>query len=219
MVLPGASAVHAQEPDARGVVVVALPGGTDAAWPIAKALYGKHGLLPPGLGDAEARVLAGEEPPAQRIASVEAKEGQTTAEADESARATSHLRLLARLRDEASQEPTRRAALIALTKETHARAVVLVGAAAGITVSRTFSAETGTLGDALTSPSNDLAIDKIAQEAHRKSAPKTQVPAFLKSPWTWVAVGAAAVLGTSVYLLSRTENASTSVPLRLRTDR
>lgn len=197
----------------RGVVVVALPGATDAAWPVARGLYGRHGLLPGSLPDADARVLAGEPPP-------EAGSGKPDDEA--SARTIAHLRTLARLRDEAAREPTRKAALAALAKETQARGAVLVGTAAGITVTRTFSAETGLLGDALTSPSEQLDIDKIAEDARRRTTPKpapTKLPGFVKSPWTWIAVGAAAIAGTAVYLSTRGEDASTAVPLRLRTDR
>lgn len=213
MVLPGASAVHAQEPVTKGVVVVALPGATDAAWPVARSLYGRYGLLPGNLPDAEARVLAGEAPP---------ETSSAKPEDEASARSVAHLRLLARLRDEVAQEPTRKAALAALAKETQARGAVLVGAAAGITVTRTYAVETGLLGDAITAPSEHLDIDKIAADARSRTAPKpppTKVPGFVKSPWTWIAVGAAAIAGTAVYLSTRGEDASTGVPVRLRTDR
>ncbi len=212
-ILPGASAVHAQEPAARGVVVVALPGATDATWPVARGLYGRHGLLPGSLADADARVLAGEPPPEPTVA---------RAEDDASARAVARLRLLARLRDEAAQEPTRKAALTALAKETQARGAVLVGSAAGITVTRVFAVETGLLGEALTGPSESLDVDKIAADARSRTAPKpapTKLPGFVKSPWTWIAVGAAAIAGTAVYLSTRGEDASPNVPLRLKTDR
>lgn len=211
--VPGASVVRAQEPSARGVVVVALPGATDATWPVAKGLYGRHGLLPGSLADADARVLAGEPPP---------EPPATQTPDDAAARSTARLRLLARLRDEAAQEPTRKAALTALARETQARGAVLVGSAAGITVTRTFAVETGLLGDALTVPSEHLDVDKIAADARTRIAPKpapTQLPGFLKSPWTWIAVGAAALAGTAVYLSTRGEDASPNVPLRLRTDR
>lgn len=194
-------------------MVVGLPGATDATWPVARGLYGRYGLLPGNLPDADARVLAGEPPP---------ETDQAKPDDEASARAIAHLRLLARLRDEAAQEPTRKAALTALAKETRARGAVLVGAAAGITITRSFSAESGLLGDALTSPSEHLDVDKIATDARARTAPKpapTKLPAFMKSPWTWIAVGAAAIAGTAVYLSTRGEEASTAVPLRLRTDR
>lgn len=178
--------------------MVALPGATDAAWPVAGALYGRFGLLPLKLSDEEARVLSGEPPLAT---------------------ATDRVRALARLRDECGNEATRRPALEALTRETGARGAVLVGAASGLTVTRTFSGATGTLGDALALPTEHLDIDKIARDAEARTKPKTQLPAALKSPWVWVAAGAAVVLGTVVYLSTRGDEAPTTFPLRLRTDR
>ncbi|HEY2366166.1 MAG TPA: hypothetical protein VGH87_07270, partial [Polyangiaceae bacterium] len=44
----------------RGLVVIATDGATDAAWPLARAVYGDEMLRPRDVDDAKARVLAGE---------------------------------------------------------------------------------------------------------------------------------------------------------------
>jgi hypothetical protein len=240
-VVPGASPLservaHAAEPAdkalAGGVVVVALPGATDAAWPIARALYGKHGLLPPGLTDAEARTLAGESvaaPTPVRRETPTSPVGSAGAESSAPASATTgtttdrgasaRLVELARLRDEVEKPATRHAALADLVRLTRARGAIIVGTAAGITVTRTYAAESKLIADALTSPSDQVDIDKIAQEARSKTGPKPAGSSLLRSPWTWAAVGAAAVLGTVIYFSSKRDTGSDTVPLRLATDR
>jgi hypothetical protein len=232
VVLPGASpvgapvrVVWADEPASNGVVVVALPGATDAAWPIARALYGRFGMLPPGLTDAEARTLAGETVPVPVLDAPPA----TSAPATPTAKAASvptatnpsreRLAHLTRLREEVEKPATRHEALADLVRITHARGAVIVGAAAGVTITRTYSAETKLIADALTSPSENVDIDKIAAEARTKTAAKTEANSFLRSPWTWVAVGAGALLGTVLYLTTRSSSTSDTVPLRLQTDR
>ena len=56
-------AVQAPRPrEARGLAVVALPGGERAAWSLAQAVYASDALRPPGLDEAHARILAGEAP-------------------------------------------------------------------------------------------------------------------------------------------------------------
>jgi hypothetical protein len=46
-----------------GIAVVALGGATDAAWPLARAVYSAPSLRPSGLDEVHARVLCGEAPP------------------------------------------------------------------------------------------------------------------------------------------------------------
>jgi hypothetical protein len=43
-----------------GVVVVALPGATGAAWPLARDVYATAGLRPSAIDEGRARVLCGE---------------------------------------------------------------------------------------------------------------------------------------------------------------
>lgn len=209
---------------AQGVVVVALSGATDAAWPIARALYGKHGLLPPGLTDAEARALAGESPPAPPAATPATAASTAppamSADAPRGPAPTDRVAEITRLRAEIERPATRHAALADLVALTRARGALIVGAAAGVTVTRLYVAETKLIGDAITAPSDSVDIDKIAADAGAKTKPKTASTSLLRSPWTWVAVGAAAVLGTVIYLVSKGESKSADgVPLRLSTDR
>jgi hypothetical protein len=44
----------------QGLAVLALPGATDAAWPLAKQVYASPALHPSSIDEAHARVLAGE---------------------------------------------------------------------------------------------------------------------------------------------------------------
>jgi hypothetical protein len=44
----------------EGLVVVALQGATDAAWPLARSVYGMASLRPPALDETHAHVLCGE---------------------------------------------------------------------------------------------------------------------------------------------------------------
>jgi hypothetical protein len=53
----------APAPAGQGLAVVALPGATEAAWPLALAVYGQSALRPSHLDDATARALCGEAPP------------------------------------------------------------------------------------------------------------------------------------------------------------
>ena len=46
-----------------GIAVVALGGATDAAWPLAQAIYGTPSLRPAMLDEPRARVLCGEPAP------------------------------------------------------------------------------------------------------------------------------------------------------------
>ena len=51
-------------PAPTGVAVVALGGATDAAWPLARAVYGTPSLRPAAVDETRARVLCGEPAPA-----------------------------------------------------------------------------------------------------------------------------------------------------------
>lgn len=59
---PPPPALVAPAPAGRGVVVLAVDRATDAAWPLAQAVYGDSGLRPSSLDDATVRALAGEAP-------------------------------------------------------------------------------------------------------------------------------------------------------------
>jgi hypothetical protein len=55
---PGAATVRPE-----GLGVVAFPGATDSAWPLAQAVYAEPSLRPTGLDEDLARVMCGEPPP------------------------------------------------------------------------------------------------------------------------------------------------------------
>jgi hypothetical protein len=58
-----ASSDAVAHPVAAGLAVVAVPGASDAAWPLARSVYATASLRPAALDDARARVLCGEAPP------------------------------------------------------------------------------------------------------------------------------------------------------------
>ena len=60
----GAVATGQAAPPARGLLVVATDATSDAAWPLAQEVYARPSLRPPSLDEQQARVLAGDAPPA-----------------------------------------------------------------------------------------------------------------------------------------------------------
>ncbi len=57
------TATGAESPSTHGVAVVAGSTAADVAWPLAQKLYRDRSILPRGLEESVARVLAGETPP------------------------------------------------------------------------------------------------------------------------------------------------------------
>jgi hypothetical protein len=186
----------------RGVVVVATEGATDAAWPLARAIYADEALRPRDIDDAKARVLAGE-----------AGTGDLA-----------ELRAGVKGDDAASRQ-----VLAALADKLHVAGVVVVFA--GETPSarlydadaKTFDAaryapEKGEWGGAVKSlerwylpspPPLVTAVPKEQQPAKPQDKPKEKSKSFYESPWFWAAIGAALLIGGGVLIATNVQTSDT----------
>jgi hypothetical protein len=216
----GAAAVVVPEP--RGAVVVALgDGASAAARPLAFEVY-RDAALRPSIDDGTARVLAGEDAPA------------------DAPRALLELAELRRSIAPAGTDAASRRALGSLGEDVHARFVVSVAMIEGKPVARvlrvagaalewatlTPSASTTAAGSPSTwtwpgavatlrglVPSAPLAPVAAATPSP-PPADATQPPAakspFWKSPWFWVPLGVLVTAGVTVLAVSQTTDTSSS---------
>lgn len=199
----GSSPTQAQ----TGLVVVALPGATDAAWPLARAVYAEPTLRPGSVDETHARILCGEPPPAG--APQELRDLSDT---------------VAAIRGE---DAPSRALLGDLARRFSVRGVVVVRLDTGGASARVFLPEAGVLDAATFAP--DGASSPVTWSAATSSlvrtfgAPKLHAPplashpvetpepprAFYRSGWFWGALGAAAIAGGAVFLATRDNGPST----------
>jgi hypothetical protein len=223
---PSPAAAQAAPPTAApvGVVVVALAGSMDAAWPLARAVYAQPSLRPPGVDEATARVLCGEAPAAGAPRAVH-----------DLADTVSAIK---------GDDMPSRTLLAEIARRTSARAVVVVRPDAGQAGARVFLPDTGVFDaatyapDAATTPLTwNAAAQSLARAYGGASAAApvgvpagpspTQAPAlathaepalattppprraFYESGWFWGALGAAAFAGGAAYFATRDNGAST----------
>jgi hypothetical protein len=198
----------------HGLAVVAIAGATDAAWPLAQAIYANPNLRA-DVRDAEARVLCGEPAPPASPESLKDL-GETV----------SALR---------AEDAGSRALLADISRRLRARALVVVHMDRSRPLARIFLPETAAF-DAATyhpdgrEPSVEMpgpapaptwsdAAQSIARFYAPSDAPlkgpalatqstppvKRAEPAhpFYESPWFWAGVGAAALAGGAFYLGTR----------------
>jgi hypothetical protein len=214
----------------RGFVVLALAGGTDVAWPLARDVYTNAALRPAAIDEAHARALAGEAPAAN--ASRELQDLAAT-------RAAVH-----------GDDAPSRQLLASIARKLHARGVIVVDAGTAppkSATARVFLAD-GTDFDAARYAPDDApavswrgAVQSLARaypapaDAPPPAPAPTAVPApaaalregpkvenmpsgpkkFYESPWFWGAIGAAALAGVGVYFLTR-DNGSSTIHLQLQ---
>jgi hypothetical protein len=223
---PSAAPAPPPAPTAAGLAVVALPGATDAAWPLAAAVYANAGLRPATLDDAAARILCGEAAPA----------GSPPALKD-LADSVAALR---------GDDAPSRAILDALARRFSVRAMVVVQQGPGQASAQTYLPETGAFDPARYTPETGPAPwASVAQSLARVYAPappaapppSTAAPvtppspasaapalathpvppapahpaprAFWTNGWFWGAIGAAAFAGGAAYFITRDNTAST----------
>jgi hypothetical protein len=208
-----------------GLVVVALGGSMDAAWPLARAVYAQPSLRPAAVDEAGARVLCGEAP------------------ASDAPRAVRDLaETVAAIKGD---DLPSRTLLAEIARRTGARAVVVVRPEAGRTGARVFLPEAGVFDAATYAPdaATPLTWNAAAQSLARaygatspagpppaggpgSTAPTSAPPlatheepvlatepprkrAFYESGWFWGAIGAAAFAGGAAYFATRDNGAST----------
>ena len=201
---------RAAEP--KGIAVVGTDGATDAAWPLAAAVYADADTRPDGIDDATARVLAGEAAP----------EG-----ASEALRSLAELRAGVKGDDAASRE-----VLAALAQRLSVRAIVVVfpepSARVYDAASRAFDAaryapDHGAWTGALQSlerpyvPRKELPkiVSPAAVHATPSAPAKEKSKAFYESPWFWAAIGAAALIGGGILIATNAQGGDT-IHLQMR---
>ena len=197
-------------PKPKGVVVVATEGATDAAWPLARAVYGDEMLRPREIDDAKARVLAGE-----------------AASADLSELA--ELRAGVKGDDAASRQ-----VLAALADKLRVVGIVVVfagGPQNAMPSARLYDAETkafdaaryapekGEWTGAVKSlerwylPSPPPLVTVVPKEeapvVAPKDKPKEKSKSFYESPWFWAAIGAALLIGGGVLIATNVQTSDT----------
>lgn len=231
-----ASAAPARLP-ARGLAVLAIGDVSPAAWPLARAIYGKPALRPVDVDEAHARILAGEAP-----APGAAKELTDLAET----RAAIH-----------GDDAPSRQLLASIATTFHVRGIVVVMSSTDVTLAapqaRVFVAESASFDAArytpeasdagpaaadwsgaasslertygalvppagptpaatVGNPAPALATQPLPKDNKEKDA--TSRP-FYASPWFWGAVGAAALGATGLYFATR-DNTPSTVHLQLQ---
>jgi len=203
------SSAAAPSAEALGVAVVALPGATDAGWPLARSVYAEGSLRPPSVDERTARALCGEVPAADALPAVR-----------------DLFDTVAALRGD---DAPSRALLADLARRLSVRAILVVFVAGGTPRARAFLADAGALDAALYLP--DEGATPTAWSAATRSVvrsfglPPTALHApplatrpvdaaaprhaFFESAWFWGALGAAAVAGGAVFLATRDSGPST----------
>lgn len=219
---PVASVTAAPAPADVGCAVLAQGDIAEIAWPLAQSIYGSAKLRPAALDEAHARVLAGDKPaPDARPDVVELAELRAGVHGDDAA----SRELLGTI----GQRIHVRALLVVEVKDVAASARVFDVA------SRTFDAAryepelvaTGNRWDAtvrslerifapaplvLASPASLAAVPKVPA----KDTPSSRQ--FYQSPWFWVSLGAAALIGAGIFLATRDYSGDT-IHLRMEVPR
>jgi hypothetical protein len=198
------------------IAVVALPGGADAAWPLARTLYADPALRPATVDETHARVLCGEVPAAG-----------APAELRDLADTVAALR---------GDDAPSRTLLDGIARHFGLRALVVVGSDAAHPTAHVFLTETGAFDAAAYAPDDPPAgsaptwsatvrsLDRLfgppavapqpsvrAPLLATREAPRNETPGphpFYESGWFWGAVGAAALLGGAAYIATRDSSPS-----------
>jgi hypothetical protein len=197
----------------HGLAVIAVPGATDAAWPLAQGLY-RHGSLDGSrLDEAQARVLCGE-PPAPGA----------PAELHDLADTVTAVR---------GDDAPSRALLGSLARHFALRALVVVWMNAGRPLARVFLPDIGAFDAAIYVPDGESGASwsgatRSLSRAFGIESVATPIPAaalathplseanlhgmsrpFFLSPWFWGALGIAAAAGGVAYLVTRDSGSHT----------
>jgi hypothetical protein len=233
---PSAPPATPPSPAPSGLVVLATAGATDAAWPLAQAIYVNSALRPATLDDASARVLCGEAAPAgappallDLVASVGAVHGDdapSRAVLDAIARRF-HVRAIVVVTSPAAAHPSARAYLpdaAAFDAATYAPDPGVAPApswnAAAQSLARTFSAPAGSTPAASEAAGPPASPRAPLLATHSEPAPPAHpggggAPSngtgkpFWQNGWFWGAVGAAVFGAGAVYFLTRDNTGST----------
>ena len=211
----------------RGLAVVALAGATDAAWPLAQAIYADAQLRPLDIDEARARALCGEAGPQAPQQAVEVKElGEMVAavKGDDAASTTMLREIARRMRVKAlvvvRSDAPRPIARVFLPEAGAFDAATYGPDDAGATVGtptmpsiawssavRSLDRSFGSEGAVGTAPVRAPAL--ASREAPRIEGGAPAGKHFYESGWFWGALGAAAFTGGAIFLATRDTSAST----------
>lgn len=203
-----------------GVAVLASPGATDAAWPLALAVYSTPALRPPLLDEAHARVLCGE-PPAPGAAPDLKDLAETVAAVH-------------------GDDAPSRALLVDVARRVAVPRLLVVRVEGGHATARLFLPETSSFDAAVYSPDDGtltgwsgttsslarafqpppppgrapLMAPPLATQAIETTAPPPSQPFYTKG-WFWGALGAAAFAGGAIFFATR-DNSPSSIHLMVQ---
>jgi hypothetical protein len=204
-----------------GVAVVALAGASDAAWPLAHAVYATPALRPPTLDEARARVLCGEPAPpsaaqevrdlAETLAAVKGDDAPSRMMLGEIAHRL-NVRALAVVRVDGGRPAARvflpEAGAFDAAAYAPDESPVLSWNGAVRSLARAFgAAEPGAAPGAALAPGSAPALATHEEPVLVTTPPRPR--AFYESGWFWGAIGAAAFAGGAVFFATRDNGAST----------
>jgi hypothetical protein len=216
---PTATVTPAPVSAPTGLGVVALTGATDAAWPLAQALYADPTVRATAIDEARARVLCGES--ANPAAPVELRDLAATVAAVHGDDAPSRALL-----EEMAHRFAVRGLVVVRLEGTHPTARVFL-AESGVFDAATYdpdeglplawTASTRLLIQSFGSAPAPVAAPQLAthEEPSIQNAPPPRRH-FYESGWFWGAVAAAALGGGAIYLATR-DNGSQTIHLELQT--
>jgi hypothetical protein len=218
---PAVTAAPVQAAAPYGLAVVALGGASDAAWPLAQAVYGMPALRPLTLDEARARVLCGEPAGAgasqdvrdlaESLAAVKGEDAPSRMLLGEIARRL-NVRALLVVRVEAGRPSAR-----VFLPETANFDAASYGPDGGPTVSWSAAARSlaRTFGPEPSFPAGPSAPALATHEEPVVAAPPPKSKAFYESGWFWGAVGAAAFAGGAIFFATR-DNGETTIHLQMQ---
>jgi hypothetical protein len=217
---PAVTVVAAPAAAPHGLAVVALGGATDAAWPLAQAVYGTPSLRPLALDEAHARVLCGE--PAASGAPQEVRD------------------LAESLAAVKGEDAPSRMLLGEMARRLNVRALLVVRVEAGHPAARVFLPEAGAFDAASYAPDGGPTVSwsaaarslartfaaepslpagpsapSLATHEEPVVAPPPKSKAFYESGWFWGALGAAAFAGGAIFFATR-DNGETTIHLQMQ---
>ncbi|HEY1959848.1 MAG TPA: hypothetical protein VGH28_29775 [Polyangiaceae bacterium] len=211
---------RADEPARKGLAVLATDGATDAAWPLASAIYGNPELHPVSIDDPRARVLAGERPSSEAKDLAEFAELRAGVKGDDAA----SRQVLAAIGDKlgvraivvvfGGDPPTARVydvatrAFEAARYEPDAAGAHPTWTAALASIEKPYVAPP----PAKIEPGPAPALATVPQPT-KKNESKSK--AFYESPWFWAAIGAAALI-TGGILIATTAQTGDTIHLQMR---
>lgn len=197
----------------RGYAVVAVDGATDVAWPLAQAVYKSALLRPSGIDDARARVLAGDAaPPLAPPELTELVELRAGVKGDDAA----SRQVLAAI---AQKLGVHAILVVALAEDQKPTARVYDASLRAFDAARyapDVSSNVVTWNDAVRSlerpylPQNPLFTAVAARDVAPPLKPKpSESKPFYQSPWFWLAIGTAVLIGAGVLIATNLQTSDT----------